>query len=178
MGSIKQGQTNKTMAQENQPIQYVISERKATVGSLAGKTILTAVPTNRQRISFRNLCDEVARNTTFARQEVQAVIQLAFEVAKAHVENGESVELGDFGTISPSFKSVQVEKKGEGTKAFDPAVHITKPVVRFNPSRKYFELRGVRFERVDGKLKATDKPKASQPSTPKTEGGNPDGMGL
>lgn len=167
------------MAQENKPIQYVISERKATVGSLAGKTILTAVATNRHRVSFRNLCDEVSRHTTFARQEVNAVIQLAFEIAKAHVENGESVELGDFGTITPSFKSVQVEKTGEGTKAFDPSVHITKPMVRFNPSRKYFELRNVRFERVDGKLRATNKPKASKPAPSKPESGNPDGgLGL
>lgn len=154
----------------NIPIQYTLSEQKATVGPLKGKTIYQARPTGRKRISFRNITEEVARHTTFAPEEVQAVINLFTKVAKTHVENGNIVEIGDLGTLMPSFKSLQVEKTERGEEAFNASVHITKPVVKLSPSRKYFELRGVSYERtyaksVKIKPDSGNRPSASKPST-------------
>ena len=34
----------------NRPLAYTLSERKATVGALAGKTVIQANPTGRKRI--------------------------------------------------------------------------------------------------------------------------------
>ncbi len=135
----------------NRPIQYVLHEQEATLGKLKGKTIIQARATNRERISHRNFCEEVARATTFTGAEVEAVLRLASEIAKKHVENGDIVDFGDIGTLKPTFKSKQIEK---GKEDFNANVHILKPMVRLSPSRKYFELRGVSFERVEPRKKA------------------------
>lgn len=135
---------------------YTLSERKATIGKMAGKIVIQARPTGRKRIDHCNFCDEVARATTFTGAEVEAVLRLAAEIAKRYVENGDIVEFGDLGTLKPSFQSKLVEK---GTADFNPNVHITKPIVRLSPSRKYFTLTGVSYERVETSAsKSTKKP--------------------
>ncbi len=154
----------------NFPLQYVLYERKATLGSLKNKMVIQAQPTGRKRISHRNFCEEVARATTFTGAEVEAVLRLAAEIAKKHVENGNIVEFGDIGTLKPSFKSKQVEK---GVEEFNANVHIVKPTVLLSPSRKYFELRGVSFERVEPKPKK----KKNTSSGSASEGSESDPLG-
>ncbi len=134
----------------NRPLAYTLSERKATVNTLAGKTVIQANPTGRKRVDHRTFCEEVARATTFTGVEVEAVLRLAAEVARKHVENGDIVDFGDIGTLRPSFRSKLVEK---GKEAFNAAVHITKPVVKLMPSRRYFTLTGVTYERVEAPAK-------------------------
>lgn len=130
----------------NRPLAYVLSERKANLGKMAGKIVIQARPTGRKRVDHRSFCDEVAHATTFTGAEVEAVLRLAAEIAKRHVENGDIVDFGDIGTLSPSFQSKLVEK---GKEKFNPNVHITKPIVHLAPSKKYFTLTGVSYERVD-----------------------------
>lgn len=55
----------------NRPIAYTLTERKATLGKMAGKTVLQARPTGRKRVDHRNFCEEVARATTFTGAEVE-----------------------------------------------------------------------------------------------------------
>ena len=57
----------------------------------------------RKCIDHRAFCEEVARATTFTGAEVEAVMRLAAEIAKKHVENGDIVDFGDIGTLCPSF---------------------------------------------------------------------------
>jgi putative DNA-binding protein len=59
----------------------------------------------------------------------------------------------------------------KGKTEFNPNVHITKPVVRLSPSRKYFTLSGVSYERVEAPAKKTAKPKP----TPKPNQGSNEG---
>ena len=47
----------------------------------------------------------------------------------------------------------QIVEKGKAE--FFPDIHITKPVVRLSPSRKYFTLSGVSYERVEAPAKKT-----------------------
>ena len=114
----------------NRPLAYVLSERKANLGKKAGKIVIQARPTGRKRVDHRSFCDEVAHATTFTGAEVEAVLRLAAEIAKRHVENGDIVDFGDIGTLSPSFQSKLVEK---GKEKFNPNVHITKPIVHLAP---------------------------------------------
>ena len=86
---------------------------------------------------------------------MEAVLRLAAEIAKRHVENGDIVDFGDIGTLSPSFQSKLVEK---GKEKINPNVHITKPIVHLAPSKKYFTLTGVSYERVTVTDKASKKP--------------------
>ena len=142
----------------NRPLDYVLSERKANLGKMAGKIVIQARPTGRKRVDHRSFCDEVAHATTFTGAEVEAVLRLAAEIAKRHVENGDIVDFGDIGTLSPSFQSKLVEK---GKEKFNPNVHITKPIVHLAPSKKYFTLTGVSYERVDPPAK---KPAGENPN--------------
>ena len=88
----------------NRPLAYMLSERKANLGKMAGKIVIQARPTGRKRVDHRSFCDEVAHATTFTGAEVEAVLRLAAEIAKRHVENGDIVDFGDIGTLSPSSK--------------------------------------------------------------------------
>ena len=117
-------------------------ERKMNVGPQAGKTVQVAHPTSRHRVDFRSFCERVAKSTTFNRQEVEAVLNYATEIARDIVANGDIVEFGDLGTLSPSFKS-KIVPQGE---IFNVQKHIEKPVVRLSPSRKYFTLTDVTYE--------------------------------
>ena len=38
----------------NRPLAYTLTERKAAIGAMAGKTVLQARPTGRKRIDHRN----------------------------------------------------------------------------------------------------------------------------
>ena len=143
------------MTMANRPIAYTLKEHKGTVGNLKGKVVVQAHPTGRKRVDHRSFCDEVAHATTFTGAEVEAVLRLAAEIAKKHVENGDIVAFGDIGTLTPSFQSKLVEK---GKAEFNPKVHITKPVVHLTPSKKYFTLTGVSYERVTITDKASKKP--------------------
>lgn len=44
----------------NRPLAYVLSERKANLGKMAGKIVIQARPTGRKRVDHRSFCDEVA----------------------------------------------------------------------------------------------------------------------
>lgn len=153
----------------NKPLQFVLVERKMNFGTNAGKTVQVAKPTGRHRINFRNFCERVAKSTTFNRQEVEAVLNYATEIARDIVANGDIVEFGDLGTLTPSFKS-KVVPKGE---TFNVQKHIEKPVVRLNPSKKYFTLTDVTYEQTTGKPK-----KETKPSAPKSNEDEDNGMGI
>lgn len=94
----------------NKPLQFILTERKFNVGKQAEKIVQVAQPTGRHRVDFRNFCDRVAKSTTFSPQEVAAVLNLATETARNIVANGDIVEIGDMGTLKPSFKSKAVDK--------------------------------------------------------------------
>ena len=142
------------MTMASRPIAYTQKGRKGIVGNLKGKIVVQAHPTGRKRVDHRSFCDEVAHATTFTGAEVEAILRLAAEIAKKYVENGDIVDFGDIGTLTPSFQSKLVEK---GKEEFNPKVHITKPVVHLTPSKKYFTLTGVSYEYVIVPDKASKK---------------------
>ncbi len=119
------------------------------MGKQEGKTAIMAQPTGRHRVDFRNFCERVAKSTTFNRQEVEAVLNYATEIARDIVANGDIVDFGDLGSLKPTFKSKAVEKD----KVFRAQEHIEKPMVRLVPSRKYFTLTDVTYEQVQAKAK-------------------------
>ena len=136
---------------ENKPLQFFIALRKLRVKVKEGgvekekeEEVQVAVPTGRKRVSFRPFCKQVAKNTTFSEQEVAAVLNMGFATARDYVANGDTVELGDLGTLIPSFRSKAVPK---GTK-FNAREHILKPIIRLVLNRKYFELNDVSYEQV------------------------------
>ncbi len=152
----------------NKPLQFVLTERKLNIGPQAGKIVQIARPTGRHRVDFRSFCERVAKSTTFNRQEVEAVLNYAIEIARDIVANGDIVEFGDLGTLSPSFKSKAVEKG----KTFRAQEHIEKPVVLLSPSRKYFTLTDVSYEQTTAKPKKDPAPPTPQPNEGEGSGGD------
>lgn len=137
-------------------LNFILKEQKMMVGPMKGKKVFIASPTDRRRVSHRSFCEEVARATTFTGAEVEAVLRLAAETAKKHVESGETVDFGDIGSLTPSFKSKAVER----IEDFNAQKHIVRPVVKLRPSTRYFTLTGVTYERVV----VDAKPKKANPS--------------
>jgi putative DNA-binding protein len=89
-------------------------------------------------------------------------LNYATKIARDIVANGDIVEFGDLGTLSPLFKS----KVAPVGKVFNVQKHIEKPVVRLSPPRKYFTLTDLSYKQTTAKSKKGTKP------TPKpNEGG-------
>ena len=86
----------------------MLTERKSTLGKLKGKVVIQARPTGRKRVHHRSFCTEVAHGTTFSGAEVEAVLRLAAEIAKRHVENGDIVDFGDIGMLTPIVSEVNL----------------------------------------------------------------------
>lgn len=143
------------MSKKNKPIGYTLGERKVGVGPNKGKVVIQATPSGRHRMSFERFCELVAKDTTLNYMEVQSVLNLAADMAREVVANGDIVDFGRLGTLSPSFKSKVVPVGSE----FNANVHITEPRVNLRPNTMYFRLRPeeVSYERMSAKPKAKKK---------------------
>lgn len=87
--------------------------------------------------------------------EVASVLNLATDMARKLVANGDMVEFGRLGKLKPSFKS-KVVLKGE---EFNANTHITEARVLLRPNSEYFRLDDVSFERVTPRVKKAKKAK-------------------
>ena len=152
------------MSKKNKPIGYTLGQRKVGVGPHKGKGVIQATPSGSHRVSFERFCEMVARDTTLNYMEVQSVLNLAADMAREVVANGDILDFGRLGTLSPSFKSKVVPT---GTE-FNANVHITEPRVNLRPNSTYFHLcpDEVSYERMLAKPTAKGKGKK-----PKGEGG-------
>ncbi|OWR81851.1 histidinol phosphate phosphatase [Porphyromonas gingivalis SJD12] len=153
-------------------IQFSLTERNLLGKDGKRHKMQVAVPTGRKRIGFRSFCARVAKSTTFNEQEVAAVLNYATGIAKDIVSEGDIVEFGDLGTLSPTFKSKAVPLN----EKFRAQEHILAPAVRLTPSKKYFTLMNVTFEQIKSKKENTENPPSdtggSTPSGPEQGGGS------
>nr|WP_314686027.1 DNA-binding protein [uncultured Porphyromonas sp.] len=145
------------MSKKNKPIGYTLGQRKVGIGLSKGKVVIQATPSGRHRMSFERFCELVAKDTTLNYLEVQSVLNLAADMAREVVANGDIVDFGRLGMLSPSFKSKVVPT---GTE-FNANVHITEPRVNLRPNSTYFHLRPdeVSYERMEAKPKDKKKKK-------------------
>lgn len=158
------------MAKKNKPLGYSLSERKAGVGALKGKMVLQATPSGRQRVSFERFCELVAKDTTLNYMEVQSVLNLAADMARDLVANGDIVDFGRLGTLSPTFKTKVIPV---GTE-FNANIHISEPRIFLRPNSTYFKLRPeeVSYERIlPKKIAKSDPKKPSKPDGAPEPGG-------
>ena len=97
------------------------------------------------------------------------MLNLVADMVREVVANGDIVDFGRLGTLSPSFRSKVVPV---GTE-FNANVHITEPRVNLRPNAMYFRLRPdeVSYERMEAKPKKK-KPEGGGGST-----SNPGGDG-
>ena len=160
------------MSKKNKPIGYTLRQRKVGIGPNKGKVVIQATPSGRHRMSFERFCELMAKDTTLNYMEVQSVLNLAADMAREVVANGDIVDFGRLGTLSPSFKSKVVPVGSE----FNANVHITEPRVNLRPNAMYFRLRPeeASYECMEAKPKERKKKKDTKPgegSTPPPENG-------
>lgn len=167
------------MNKASNPIRFYLLERhivdpRDPKNKEKQRKVFQARTASRGRVKFRDFCGRVARGASFTQQEVEAVINYATEIAREIVANGDIVEFGDLGTMSPSFVGKVVTK----VEDFNVMTHITRPKVCFRPSRDFFDLRtypGVSFQRIDAPTPQSKGKKKPAPKTPKSnEGGSGD----
>ena len=60
-------------------LSYILVERKLNVEVRRQTDYADCTATNRRRVDFENFCAQVARATTFTRQEVAAVLSYSTE---------------------------------------------------------------------------------------------------
>lgn len=123
-----------------------------------------AQATRRKRTSVEDFSRLVADTTTFSRQEVRAVIDRMAEVAIRELNRGYSVELGDFGTLIPSFRSVAVPVGEE----FNPRKHIHSPRVTMRMKPNFAS--SLLTNRSFSELKESDICEAPEEKKPDTGG--------
>nr|WP_314439447.1 DNA-binding protein [uncultured Porphyromonas sp.] len=155
---------------KSKPLADRLRERAMSIGKLKGKIVQVASPTGRRSISFDHFCEMVADQTTFNYMGVASVLNLAADMARKLIANGDIVEFGRLGKLKPSFKS-KVVLKGE---EFNATTHITEARVTLRPNTEYFRLDDLSFERVAPRTKKAKKAKpddGSGSSNDTTEGG-------
>ena len=149
---------------KNKPLAYVLRERKMSIGKLKGQIVQVASPTDRRSVSFDHFCEMVADQTTFNYMEVASVLNLAADMARKLVANGDMVEFGRLGKLKPSFKSKVVPKGQE----FNARLHTTAARVLRRPNAEHCRWEDVSFARVTPRVNKAKK------ATPKTGGGSSD----
>ena len=157
-------------------IYYKIQEQTLKVGKFKGNKVKIARATGRKRTSTEDFCKLVADSTTFNRHEVQGIMNRMAEIAQRELLRGNSIEMGDFGTLSPSFKSEAVPV---GTD-FNVTKHIHSPRVRMRLKPAFAGL--LNYETKYSELKESDicpapkekKPDTGGSSTPTPSPGNQD----
>lgn len=165
-------------------IYYKIQEQTLKVGKFKGERVKIARATGRKRTSTKDFCRLIADSTTFDRHEVQGIINRMAEVAQRELLRGNSIEMGDFGTLSPSFKSEAVPI---GTD-FNATKHIHSPRVRMrlkpafagllNYETKYSELKESDMCPAPNDPPHTEPSQPSNPSTPPSNGGGEEQTGM
>ena len=90
-------------------------------------------------LTFRNLSKEIASgSTTVSDTDVLAVLNDLTKILRRHLENGEIVRFGDFGTFQISLTSTG----SETAEKFNAAL-IKKPKVNFRPGIDLKEMLAV-----------------------------------
>lgn len=154
-------------------IKFRLNKRVVQLGKHKGKEMTFAQSVTSKKISFHRFCEEVSDGSTVGTADVKAVIDRMVYVLRRHMEDGESVEVGDLGTFSPTFGSDPVE---EGER-FDANKHIRDPKISFRAKPAFKSLSHVRFEQISAEEAAardalTAKKKAGKSTTPSSSPGS------
>ena len=127
-------------------IKFKLVEKKdMTKGAGADAKRFYPVLVNNGRVSFEDLCEEVAVQSSLTSGDVKNCMDRVVYCSARHLKEGRSVDLGDLGTLRVSLRS-------EGTvTAEEYSTNLMRePGIIFNPGRRIKEMRTneVYFERV------------------------------
>ena len=97
-----------------------------------------------QPLSFEDLAEQAASETTVTKTDCVAVIRIVLDIAKREILKGNTIALGDLGTIFTTLRS----DGSDSVEKFGPAF-IKGMRVRFRPSTELKkELRKANYEKT------------------------------
>ena len=150
---------------------YSLNKRTMSVGPKKGEEVFVASAVcQKHRISFDELCERMADESTVGQADVAAVFYRLRKVLNQLCSHGFIVDGGPLGTFRPTFTSKAVSKEED----FKPAECISRTQIIFTPTADFRQLKDVEFfrvakqERKGSKKKKTTKD--SDPSGPTTVG--------
>lgn len=109
-----------------------------------GSKVVAAQLVSNGTVSFADICDEVAEQSSLTSGDLKNAIDRMVYVASKHLKNGQSVDLGDLGRMRIVIRS----KTSESESGFDTSLMKT-PKVLFTPGKKLRNMQeGVTYERV------------------------------
>ena len=102
---------------------YSLNKRKISLGKLKGKEMFVASAVcQKQRVSFDQLCERMAEDSTVGQADVAAVFYKFRNILNRLCSQGYIVDGGPLGTFRPTFTSKAVEKEED----FKPSECISK----------------------------------------------------
>ncbi|RRD59454.1 HU family DNA-binding protein [Tannerella forsythia] len=112
-------------------IEFEVKERIMSIGEKKGQTVYYAAPKTVQRITARQLEDEIVRATSLARGDVRNALTTLAEFVSSGLQQGASVDLGDLGAIKVVIGAQLMDTPQEVT-----AATLKTPAVRFFPKQE------------------------------------------
>ncbi len=127
-------------------LKYKVIEREAKLGKHAGQRVQQAQQVLSGQVSFRQLCERLAKDTTVGQADIRAVLYQLADVVSEYMDLGMSVDCGELGKFRPTFGSKQVPV-GEEFRTSD----LKSPRITFVPRDKFKEFKfRATYERVQG----------------------------
>ncbi len=141
-------------------LQYKIREQK--LKTARGQQVFYYAQTVLgQKVSFDELCEELADGSTVDQADVKAVVSRLSTVISRHLQRSCSVDCGELGLFRPSVHS----KASLSKEDFDVAL-MKKPSVIFTPRKAFKEcLHDVGFRAISLKPDAKEEPQAGSSSS-------------
>ncbi len=111
-------------------IDFEVKNRVMPIGEKKGQTVYYAAPKNVQRITPRQLENEIVRATSLSRGDVRNALTTLAEFVNNGLQQGAAVDLGDLGLIKVVITSQMVNTPQEVTDTI-----LKTPVIRFFPKQ-------------------------------------------
>lgn len=111
-------------------IDFEVKNRVMPIGEKKGQTVYYAAPKNVQRITPRQLENEIVRATSLSRGDVRHALTTLAEFVNSGLQQGAAVDLGDLGLIKVVITSQMVNTPQEVTHTV-----LKTPVIRFFPKQ-------------------------------------------
>ena len=112
-------------------IEFEVKEKTMTIGEKKGQQVFYAAPKTVQRITVRNLEDEIVRATSLARGDVRNALATLAEFVNSGLKQGASVDLGDLGTIKVKVGAQMMDSPKDVN-----ASTLKTPAIRFFPKQE------------------------------------------
>ena len=111
-------------------LRFQVKSRKASIGKKKGQVLFFAHKQATRRMTLEQVEESISRSTTLTRGDVRAAIASLTDVVNEAIYRGDSVDLGDLGTLRVAVGVRQMDKEEDVN-----ASTLRKPQVRYTPKK-------------------------------------------